>query len=130
MNSIVLKIKYLFFILIGFICSAQSETTVSDSLVEHQVDSLMSQAIQAQAFPGAQLLVAHQNEVIFRKAYGFHTYDSIQSVSLTDVYDLASVTKILGPLPVLMKLVDEGVLDLDAPFSTYWKPWQKQKDKK
>ena len=108
----------------------QSETTVSDSLVEHQVDSLVSQAIQAQAFPGAQLLVAHQNEVIFHKAYGFHTYDSIQPVGLTDLYDLASVTKILGPLPALMKLVEEGVLDLDVAFSTYWKPWRKQKNKK
>ncbi len=43
---------------------------------------------------------------------------------------MASVTKILGPLPALMKLVDEGKLDLDKPFSTYWKPWKRRKDKR
>ena len=60
----------------------------------------------------------------------FHTYDSLQPVTLSDCYDLASVTKITAPLPALMQLVDEGKLDLDLPFSTYWKPWRKQKDKK
>ncbi|MDT0606133.1 serine hydrolase domain-containing protein [Croceitalea rosinachiae] len=90
----------------------------------------MNFAITQEAFPGAQVMVAHKNEVIFHKAYGFHTYDSVQPVGLTDLYDLASVTKILGPLPVLMKLVDEGKVNLDIPFSTYWKPWRKKKDKK
>ncbi len=98
--------------------------------ITHQVDSIMSHGIQNHAFPGAQLLVAKDNEIIFHKAYGFHTYDSIQSVRLNDIYDLASVTKITGPLPAIMKLVDEKKLDLDVPFSTYWKPWRKKKDKK
>ncbi|WP_291871143.1 serine hydrolase, partial [Maribacter sp.] len=55
---------------------------------------------------------------------------SLQAVHLDDIYDLASVTKILGPLPALMKLVDEGKLQLDIPFSMYWKPWRKRKDKR
>jgi CubicO group peptidase (beta-lactamase class C family) len=46
------------------------------------------------------------------------------------MYDFASVTKIIGPLPALMKLHSEGKLDLDRPFSTYWKPWKRRKDKK
>ncbi|MEM7483976.1 MAG: serine hydrolase [Bacteroidota bacterium] len=95
-----------------------------------KVDSIMAHGIQNKAFPGAQILVAKNNEVIFHKAYGYHTYDSIQKVGLTDLYDLASVTKITAPLPALMKLVDEKKLDLDLPFSTYWKPWQKRKNKK
>ena len=83
-----------------------------------KVDSIMAHGIQNKAFPGAQILVAKNNEVIFHKAYGYHTYDSIQKVGLTDLYDLASVTKITAPLPALMKLVDEKKLDLDLPFST------------
>ncbi|MBT8282241.1 MAG: beta-lactamase family protein, partial [Muriicola sp.] len=43
--------------------------------------------------------------------------------------DLASVTKILGPLPLLMKLVEDGQLDLDEPFSKYWPAWQNKKGK-
>ena len=98
--------------------------------VNAQVDSIITNGIKNEAFPGAQVLVAHKGNIIFHKAYGFHTYDSIQAVALDDLYDLASVTKILGPLPALMKLVEEGKLNLDVPFSTYWKPWRRRKDKK
>ncbi|WP_419213337.1 serine hydrolase domain-containing protein [Maribacter sp. X9] len=102
-----------------------------DSLfIDHQVDSIITNGIKNQAFPGAQILIAKEGNIIFHEAYGFHTYDSIQPVALNDIYDLASVTKILGPLPALMKLVDDGKLDLDKPFSTYWKPWKRRKDKK
>jgi len=90
----------------------------------------MSDAIAKKAFPGAQLLVAKQGKIIFHKAYGFHTYDSIQNVELNDIYDLASVTKIVGPLPALMKLYEEGKIDLDVPFSTYWKSWKHKNNKK
>ncbi|MBN3581902.1 serine hydrolase [Algoriphagus aestuarii] len=98
--------------------------------IQHKVDSIMQLGIDSLAFPGAQVLVAKNDTVIFHKAYGYHTYRNLQAVALNDLYDLASVTKITGPLPALMKLVDEGQLELDEPFSTYWKPWRKRKDKK
>ncbi|WOD45216.1 serine hydrolase domain-containing protein [Hwangdonia lutea] len=103
---------------------------LDSTYIKTNVDSIMRDAIIQKAFPGAQLLVAKQGKIIFHEAYGFHTYDSIQKVNLDDVYDLASVTKIAGPLPALMKLFEEGKLDLDAPFSTYWKDWKHKKDKK
>ncbi len=89
----------------------------------------MTLGIHQKAFPGAQLLVAKKGKIIFHQAYGYHTYDSIQKVGLNDVYDVASVTKIIGPLPALMKLYEEGNIDLDIPFSNYWKDWRHQKDK-
>ena len=98
--------------------------------VNAQVDSIITNGIKNEAFPGAQVMVAEKGNVIFHKAYGFHTYDSLQPVGLNDMYDLASVTKILGPLPALMKLAEEDKVNLDAPFSTYWKPWRHRKDKK
>lgn len=107
-----------------------SKLGFDEAYLNHQVDSIMEMGIDSLAFPGAQLLVAKNDTVIFHKAYGFHTYDSLQPVATNDLYDLASVTKITGPLPALMKLVDEGKLDLDAPFSTYWKPWRHIKNKK
>ena len=102
-----------------------------DSLyVHHKVDSIIKDAIKNQAFPGAQILVAKNHKIVFHKAYGFQSYDSITKVGLEDVYDLASVTKILGPLPAIMKLYDEGKLNLDLPFSKYWTPWKYRTDKK
>lgn len=97
---------------------------------DQKVDSIISNGIKNHAFPGAQVLVAKKGTVIFHKAFGFYTYDSIQPVALNAIYDLASVTKITAPLLALMKLYDEGKIDLDLPFSTYWKPWGKIKDKK
>ena len=95
-----------------------------------KVDSIMTNGIKNEAFPGAVVLVAKQGKIIFEEAYGYHTYDSIQPTKKNDIFDLASVTKIAGALPAIMKLVDEGKLDLDKPFSTYWKRWRNRKDKK
>ena len=107
-----------------------SEVNMDSLYIHTKVDSIINSGIQKEAFPGAQILVVKNHKIIFNKAYGFHTYDSIQKTSLDDIYDLASVTKILGPLPALMKLHSERKLDLDKPFSNYWKPWKRRKDKK
>ncbi len=103
---------------------------LDEIFIQTKVDSIMTLGIKNNAFPGAQLLVAKDNKIIFHQTYGFHTYDSIQNVELDDIYDLASVTKIIGPLPALMKLIDEGKIDIDQPFSTYWKRWKNKKNKK
>ncbi len=103
---------------------------LDSAYIHTKVDSIITNGIKQQAFPGAEVLVAKNGKIIFHKTYGFHTYDSIHPNAKGDLYDLASVTKITGPLPALMKLVDEGKLDLDKPFSLYWKPWRKQREKK
>jgi len=87
-----------------------SEVHLDSAYIHSKVDSIINKGIQQKAFPGAQILVAKNAKIIFHKAYGFHTYDKIQKVERDDMYDLASVTKITGPLPALMKLVDEGNL--------------------
>ena len=103
---------------------------LDSTYIHHKVDSIMTLAITEEAFPGAQLLVTKKGHIIFHEAYGYHTYDSLQKVSKNDIYDLASVTKILGPLPALMKLYEEGKINLDVPFSNYWPSWKHKKDKK
>lgn len=107
-----------------------AEVGLDEAYISTKVDSIITDGIKEEAFPGAQILVAKNGKIIFHEAYGFHTYDSLQPVALNDIYDLASVTKITAALPALMKLLDEGKLELDQPFSTYWKPWRTIKDKK
>jgi len=127
---------YLIFLFVGNLTYAQlihdtpESVGLNSNYIETNVDSIMHDAIMQKAFPGAQLLVAKKGKIIFHKTYGFHTYDSIQKVAKDDVYDLASVTKIAGPLPALMKLYEEGKLDLDKPFSNYWPSWGSRSDKK
>lgn len=98
--------------------------------VYSKVDSIMHRGIQENAFPGAQLLIAKNNAVVFHETYGYHSYDKKQKVSKNDLYDLASVTKIAAALPSIMLLYDDNKIALDAPFSDYWKPWSSKKDKK
>ncbi|HET8736855.1 MAG TPA: serine hydrolase [Pricia sp.] len=107
-----------------------SDVGMDYTYIHTKVDSIMTSGIKKEAFPGAVVLVAKQGKIIFEEAYGYHTYDSLQPTSTDDLFDLASVTKIAAALPALMKLVDEGKLDLDRPFSDYWKRWQGKKDKK
>lgn len=99
------------------------ETGLDSRAIYHKVDSIVNLGLDVQAFPGCRVLVAKSSKVILDEAWGYHTYSGRVAVENNDIYDLASVTKILGPLPLYMKLVDEGSLDLDQPLSYYWDDW-------
>ncbi len=107
-----------------------SSQLYAQSSFEYRIDSIVSNAIAQRAFPGAQIYIQKKGEVLLHKAYGYHTYDSIHQTTLEDVFDLASVTKTMAATLALMKLYEEGKLDVDRPFSEYWPDWQKKKDKK
>lgn len=77
------------------------------------LDSLANVVISDKMAPGMQVLVAKNGKVIFHKSYGYFTYDKKRKVLNNDIYGLASVTKILGGLPLIMKAEEEGKFDLD-----------------
>ncbi len=91
---------------------------ISDILYK-RVDSLVHQALAIKAIPGCQVFVAKDKKVVMYKAYGYHDYSDTIKVKPTDLYDLASITKISTGLPSLMKLYDEGVFKLDATLGNY-----------
>jgi len=84
-----------------------------------RIDSLVNVAIREQAIPGAQVLVAKGGNVIYQKSFGYHTYDHKVPVQNTDIYDLASVTKISTSMAALMKLQDEGKFDFNKTIGHY-----------
>ncbi len=96
------------------------EMGIKSELLGRKIDSLANLGVKEHAFPGCQVLVAKDGKVIFHKAYGYHTYDKKLRVKEEDIYDWASITKVTGPLPALMKLVDERKLDVEKPLSDYW----------
>ncbi len=79
-----------------------------DELVQNGLDSLM--------YPGAQVLIARKGQVIYHKAFGKPTYNAKDSVTKEHLYDLASVTKILATLPMVMKMEEEGDIALADTF--------------
>ncbi|NOY37491.1 MAG: serine hydrolase, partial [Chlorobi bacterium] len=93
-------------------------------LLERKIDSIAEAGIAAKAYPGCQVLVARHGTVVFHKTYGYHTYAKRQPTQREDLYDFASVTKVTGPLPALMRLHDQGKFQLDVPFYTYWPQWK------
>lgn len=84
-----------------------------------RIDQLVKEAISSRATPGAQVLVARKGKIVYQKAFGHHTYSKKKSVSLYDIYDLASITKMAASVPLLMKLTEQGKLDLDKKLSDY-----------
>ncbi len=98
---------------------ALPEAVGMDSKKLSKIDSLAKNGIAAGAMPGCQVFVAKDGKVIFHKSYGYHTYDKKEPVKETDLYDLASVTKIAATTMALMKLVDEKKINLDKKISDY-----------
>lgn len=79
-----------------------------------KVDSLAKRVVSENMAPGAQVLVARHGKVFFQKNYGFHTQDKEIAVEDDHMYDVASLTKILATVPVLIKLADQGVITLES----------------
>lgn len=85
-----------------------------------KIDSIATLGIKKKAYPGCQIVAMKDGKVIYNKNYGYHTYDSIFPVKSTDVYDVASLTKILASTLTVMKLIDDEHIDLDDPISKYF----------
>ncbi|UYZ59392.1 glycoside hydrolase family 3 N-terminal domain-containing protein [Hymenobacter latericus] len=100
---------------------AQPEAVGMNNNLEARVDSLISAALAAKAFPGAEVLIARRGTVVLRKSYGTHTYDAkARPVRNTDLYDLASVTKVAAATPALMKLQDLGKFSPEQTLGSYF----------
>ncbi|PCI07239.1 MAG: beta-N-acetylglucosaminidase [Flavobacteriaceae bacterium] len=78
-----------------------------------RIDSIFKVVMLDSMAPGGQVLVARYGKVVYHKSYGHHTYEKKDSVQITDIYDLASLTKILGGLPMIMKSYEDGLFRLD-----------------
>lgn len=84
-----------------------------------KIDAIANEAINIRATPGLQVLVSKNNTVVFHKAYGHHTYAKEREVRTDDIFDMASVTKIAAATLSVMKLVDEGKVDINRTLGTY-----------
>lgn len=82
-----------------------------------KIDSLAEVGLSEKMFPGAQIVVARKGKVIYQKSFGYHEYNKKNKVTDYSVYDLASLTKILASLPLVMQLVDQDQLEMDTKLS-------------
>jgi CubicO group peptidase (beta-lactamase class C family) len=84
------------------------------------VDNIIENAIRDRAFPSAVLIIGNSTGILYQNAYGRLTYDeSSKPAGLNTIYDLASVTKVIATTPAIMKLYEQGKVDLYAPVALY-----------
>ncbi len=102
---------------------AGMNTTVLDS-----IDLVVQEAMAAKATPGAVVLVAKDGKIVFNKAYGNKQFGANDPVTIHTIYDVASLTKTTATTVAVMKLYEQGLLNLNKSLS-YYLPFTKGTDK-
>jgi CubicO group peptidase (beta-lactamase class C family)/beta-glucosidase-like glycosyl hydrolase len=83
------------------------------------IDAIARNAIGTGVTPGCQVLVAKEGKIIYSKSFGSHTYENEETVKNTDIYDLASITKIASTTLATMKMFEQKQISLDGKVGDY-----------
>ncbi|MFV5696588.1 glycoside hydrolase family 3 N-terminal domain-containing protein [Flavobacterium sp. LB3P122] len=94
------------------------ENVGMNSNILSKIDLIAKKAISARMTPGIQVLVARNGKVIYQKSFGYHTYDSTLKVLDSDMYDVASLTKILATLPNVMLQYDQQKINMESTLGS------------
>jgi len=78
------------------------------------IDSIANIVIEEKMAPGLQVLVARKGKVVYNKSFGYHTDENKTAVKNNDIYDIASITKILATLPLIMELEEQKIVQLES----------------
>lgn len=89
-----------------------------------EVDRIINEAIKDSVFPGAVVGIVKDGVLAYNRGYGYQDYAKTEAVRETDVYDLASITKVMATTTAAMKLADRGELNLDDPVANYIKEFK------
>ena len=84
-----------------------------------KIDSIAKDAIAKKAAPGCVVLILKDGKIAYEKAYGNYTYEATEPMNVESVFDMASVTKICATTIAVMKLYEEGRIDLKKTLGTY-----------
>jgi uncharacterized protein YbbC (DUF1343 family)/CubicO group peptidase (beta-lactamase class C family) len=112
--------KILFLLSCAGLACAQATFPGAEAL-----DAEINSAVSRQLIPGAVVEVGHNGVVVYRKAYGSRALvPKREAMTLDTIFDAASLTKVIATTSCLMKLFDEGKLDIDAPVTAYLPEFQ------
>ena len=86
-----------------------------------EVDAAVLEGIQRGLYPGAVVVIGRRDSILYARGYGHFTWNTSSAVPTPDstIWDLASISKVIGTTSAAMRLVDKGRLDLDAPVRRY-----------
>ena len=105
-----------------FWCAALAAATLSAQTFAgaQAEDRAIKEAIEQGRLPGAVLLIGHDGQVAYRKAYGNRAvYPQPEAMTTDTIFDLASLTKVIATTSSLMKLFEEGRFRLNDRITDY-----------
>jgi CubicO group peptidase (beta-lactamase class C family) len=96
-------------------------TSPAEAQSVSEIDAIVRQGIRKGIYPGAVVVIGRRDSVIYSRGYGHFTWNPASSVPSPDstLWDIASITKVMGTTSAAMRLVDAGRLNLDAPVGQY-----------
>ena len=78
-----------------------------------RIDAVVGDAVAAGGLPGAVVLIAHRDRIVYRKAFGHRSLRPAREPMTVDtIFDLASLTKVIATAPSVMALVEDGAVRL------------------
>ncbi len=87
------------------------------------LQSILDRAVADSAFPGAVAVIGSHTGPIVSVTAGSQDWGSEYKTTISTLWDLASLTKVVGMTSAMMQLVESGKVDLDAPVQTYLPDW-------
>ncbi len=103
-----------------------SSSVVLEEKYELRLDSVAKAGIRNGAYPGCQIVAMKDGQVVYDKCFGYFTYGGGHKVQPDDLYDIASCTKIFASTLAIMKLYDDGLIDLNKTLADFF-PYLKGK---
>jgi uncharacterized protein YbbC (DUF1343 family)/CubicO group peptidase (beta-lactamase class C family) len=101
-----------------FSAAASSQTSLDSRLAV--LDPIISEAIAQQQIPGAVVVIGHDGQVVYRKAFGSRAIEPRrETMTLDTIFDCASMTKVLATTPAIMQLWEQGKFRMNDPVAKY-----------
>jgi len=89
------------------------------------VDQQMERAVQDGLIPGGVVLIGHDGQVVYQKAYGSRALiPHREAMTLDTIFDAASLTKVIATTPAIMRLFEQGQIRLNDPVTKYLPEFQ------
>ncbi len=94
--------------------------------MQRELDRVLARAVRDSAFPGAFAMVGTHSGILAQGGVGKLDADDPTVPDANTLWDLASLTKVIGLTSGVIRLVQEGKLDIDAPVQRYIPEWKGQ----
>ncbi len=107
-------------LLFATLFSAAASSQASPDARFAVLDSIVNAAVAQQQIPGAVLIVGHDGQVVYRKAYGSRALEPRrEAMTLDTVFDCASLTKVVATTTAIMQLWEQGKVRMNDPVAKY-----------